>query len=178
LDLSRLESGALQMNRDWYAIGEAIHEAIRRMSRVLSDHPTTVDVPADLPPVCIDYPLIQQVLINLFGNIAKHTPPGTPVRVSARRAGGSLVVSVADEGPGIAASERRAVFQRFYRLEAAEGKRAGAGLGLAICRGFVEAHGGTIWIEDSAGLGTTVTFSLPLGEEEERRGEEGDPGRG
>jgi two-component system sensor histidine kinase KdpD len=177
LDVSRLEAGALRVHRDWVSIREAIDEALYRLARVLHDHPTTVDVPPDLPPVFVDYALIHQVLVNLLENVAKHTPSGTRIAVTARRDGSEVHVSVSDAGPGILHSEREAVFQRFYRLEESEGRRGGTGLGLAICKGFIEAHGGHIWVAETVQPGTTITFSIPLTAEEEERGEEVDSGR-
>jgi two-component system sensor histidine kinase KdpD len=178
LDVSRLQAGSLSLNRDWYSIEALIHETLRRSERLLERHPVTTDVSADLPAVSLDYPLVQQVLINLLDNAVKHTPAGTPIQITARQLPAEIQVSVSDRGPGIAASEREAVFGKFYRLEKSEHRRAGAGLGLAICRGFVEAHGGRIWIEESPGAGATVTFSLPVDGMEGRCGEEIDPRRG
>jgi two-component system sensor histidine kinase KdpD len=174
LDISRLQAGALRMNCDSYAVAEVVAEVVGRMARGLAGHPLEVRIPDDLPAVWIDCPLIQQVLTNLLENAVKHTPPATPIRITARRTTDGVAVSVADEGPGIAPSQREAVFARFYRLEESEGKRAGTGLGLAICRGFVEAHGGAIWIEESE-RGTHVTFSLPLAAVEAQFGEEVGP---
>jgi two-component system sensor histidine kinase KdpD len=176
LDLTRLQAGALRVNRDWYVLSEVVEEVLRRMARALSQHPLDTSLPDDLPPLWIDATLVQQVLINLIENAVKYTPPGTRIHLRARRTEGSVTLSVADEGPGIAPAERAAVFERFYRLEESEGKRTGTGLGLAICRGFIEAHGGAIGIEEG-GVGTTITFSLPS-EVGSERGEEIDPGRG
>jgi two-component system sensor histidine kinase KdpD len=105
--------------------------------------------------------LIQQVLVNLLENAAKYSPPGTPIELSASTNREQLIVEVADRGPGLPPTELDRVFNKFYRSANASG-RAGAGLGLAICRGIVELHGGKIEAENRPGGGAVFRFSLPL----------------
>jgi len=123
----------------------------------------TIDVrlPKDLPPVPIDAVLIEQVLINILENAAKYTSKGSPLEISAERTDGVVVVAVADRGPGVPREHLEEIFEKFYRLPR-EGESGGAGLGLAICRGIVEAHGGRIWAENREGGGAVFRFSIPI----------------
>jgi two-component system sensor histidine kinase KdpD len=161
LDLSRIEGGALRPDRDWHDLAELTHDAVTRTCAQTAGHPIRVDLPLDLPLVWLDYVEIGQVLVNLLVNAANYTPAGTPIVVSARRVDGEVVVAVADQGPGIPASRLPYIFDRFYRVDAGR-SRSGTGIGLAICKGLVEAHGGTIRAESVVGSGTTITFTLPI----------------
>jgi two-component system sensor histidine kinase KdpD len=111
--------------------------------------------------VPIDELLIEQVFINLLENAAKHTPPGTPITISAWVDGLAVVVEVADRGPGVPEGAEEAIFRKFYRVARAD-QSSGAGLGLTICRGIVAAHGGRMWVEASNGAGAAFRFTLPL----------------
>ena len=161
LDMSRIEGGALRPQRDWYDVGELIREVVGRLRAVLADRHVDLLVDDGLPPLSIDYLMIDQVLTNLLENAVKYTPPGTPIEARAQRAGTVVRVSVVDHGPGIPANKRRSVFDKFSRLEP-RSTISGSGLGLAVSRGLVEAHGGRIWIEETAGGGATFLFELPL----------------
>ncbi len=158
LDMSRLEAGALTIRRDAYALADIVHRALRNLPT--NDHPITVEVPDELPPVDVDAARIEVVLRNLLENAFKYTPAGMPVRVQARLRDEMVEVRVADRGPGIPPEHREHVFDRFYRMP--HGRVGGAGLGLAICKGFVEAHGGRIWIEDHPEGGAVFAFTLPV----------------
>ena len=160
LDLSRMESGTLRPERGWYDLAALVDDVLGRMRPRTAAHHVHVDVPEDLPPVPLDYVEIDQVLSNLIENVVVHTPPGTNVWLAARADGDALRVSVADDGPGISELGTRA-FAAFVRAGDRAGSR-GAGLGLAIARGLVEAHGGTIAASPRDGGGTTITFRLPL----------------
>ena len=166
LDLSRIEGGALRPDRDWNDLGDLVHDTVARLAGQTAGHTVTVDVPDDLPLVFLDYVEIGQVLVNLIGNAAKYTPEGTPIRVSVRRQGERVEVRVADRGPGIPADKLPRIFEGFYRA-AGDGvvsnSVTGTGIGLAIVKGLVEAHGGTIRAESVEGEGTTMTFTLPVG---------------
>jgi two-component system sensor histidine kinase KdpD len=157
LEMSRLEAGVLRPNKQLYPLAELVNDVVGRMRPLAADHRVVVDVPDDLPPVPLDYVQVDQVLSNLLENAFKYAPPGTEVRVVARTADGAVRVSVVDHGPGIPPDEQGMVFDRFYR-----GAR-GIGLGLAVARGLVEAHGGKIWAETTPGGGATISFTLPLG---------------
>lgn len=160
LDLTRLEAGAIQLQRELQPIEEVIGVVLRRMDRQLRNHPLETSVPTDLPPVPIDGLLVQQVLVNLLDNAAKFAPAGTPIRVAVERHGPELRVEVADRGPGLPPGEEHRVFERFYRGEGQAG--TGSGIGLAICRGVVELHGGRIFAENRPGGGASFRFTLPV----------------
>ena len=120
----------------------------------------TTRLPEDLPPVLVDGLLIEQVLINLLENATKHTPAGQPIDIEARRVADTIVVDVADRGPGLPTGEEHRIFDKFFGA----GTGGGAGLGLTICRAIVEAHGGRIRGENRPGGGAVFRFSLPAGE--------------
>jgi two-component system, OmpR family, sensor histidine kinase KdpD len=165
LDMTRLASGALRVTKEWQPLEEIVGAALGRVEDRLGAREVTVDLPEDLPLVPIDAVLLEQVLINLLENAAKYTPEGSPIELSARASGpeGSRVVTVeiADRGPGIPGGDLERVFEKFFRLTR-EGRSGGAGLGLAICRGVVEAHGGKIWAQNRDGGGASFCFTLPL----------------
>jgi two-component system, OmpR family, sensor histidine kinase KdpD len=121
-----------------------------------------VVLPANLPLVEFDATLIERVLFNLLENAGKYTPEGTAVRIGAEPAGNELVVSVTDGGPGVPASQREAIFEKFTR-GSRESATPGVGLGLAISRAIVEAHHGRIWVDDAPNGGARFAFTLPLG---------------
>ncbi|NPA91212.1 MAG: GAF domain-containing protein [Chloroflexi bacterium] len=158
LDMSRLEAGTLTIRQDVYHLGDIVARVLRTLNP--QEHPIQVDIPEDLPPVYVDAARVEVVLRNLLENALKYTPPGRPVRVRAFAEGDHVVVRVEDRGPGIPPEHRERIFDRFYRVP---GVRAGgAGLGLAICKGFVEAHGGRIWVEENPGGGAVFAFTLPI----------------
>ncbi len=161
LDLSRIEAGSLRPDRQWHDLGALIDDVVGRLRSVVGDHPVVTDVPEDLPPVLIDYVLTDEVVSNLLENAAKYTPDGTEIRISAALNGGAVEVRVADRGPGFTSEELPRVFEPFYRGDARAG-RTGTGLGLAVAKGLVEAHGGRIWAENRPDGGGVVGFSLPL----------------
>ncbi len=164
LDMVRVESGSLAVRRNWQPIEEALGVALLRMDERLAGREVTTDLPAGLPLVPIDELLVEQVFINLLENAVRHTPPGTPIQVSAWREDPGLVVEVADRGPGIPEGQAEMVFGKFHRV-GAPGRplsTEGAGLGLTICRGIVTAHGGRIWVEPRPGGGAAFRFTLPI----------------
>jgi len=161
LDMTRLQAGALEVQKQWQPPEEVIGAALARLSRQLKDHPVATHIAPDLPFAPLDDLLVQQVLVNLLENAARHTPPGTPVEVSARQEGNSVLIEVADRGPGLPPGDPSRLFEKFYRA-GDSASRMGAGLGLAICRGVVELHGGKIQAENRPGGGAAFRFSLPL----------------
>jgi two-component system sensor histidine kinase KdpD len=161
LDMIRLESGALQVQKDWQPLEEVVGVALIRLEERLKQHPVTVRLPSDLPLLMMDGLLVEQVFVNLLENAAKYTPAGTPVEITAAAGDGVVVVDVADRGPGFPPGEEARVFDKFYRVAGAT-STAGVGLGLTICRGIVTAHGGRIWAENRAGGGAVFHFTLPL----------------
>ena len=162
LDMARIESGEVRLRREWHSVEEMVGSAVRVTARVLAPRPVTTDLPADLPLVECDAVLVERVFVNLLENAAKYTPPTAGVRISARAEPGTMRITVADTGAGIRAGQEAAIFEKFTR-GARESAVAGVGLGLAICKAIVEAHGGTIAVENVEGGGAAFTFSLPLG---------------
>ncbi len=163
LQMTRLETGAIAVERDWAAISEIAGSVLARLSERLAGHHMMVDIPADLPLVRVDATLVDQALANLVENAARHTPSGTVVRVRGQRKGNELVVSVEDFGPGIDDRDIERVFDKFHR-GASEGAGRGVGLGLAICRAIVRLHQGKAWAERLPAGGTAFRFTLPVEE--------------
>jgi two-component system sensor histidine kinase KdpD len=159
LDMTRLEAGTLAVKKDWLPLEEVVGTALARMEKRLGNRPVAIHVPADLPLVQIDGVLIEQVLINLLENGVKYTPVKSEIDISASVSDGAVRVEVADRGPGFAPGEEERLFDKFYRGQTGDSR--GVGLGLAICRAIVEAHGGKIWAENRPGGGAAFRFTLP-----------------
>jgi two-component system sensor histidine kinase KdpD len=167
LDMSRIEGGALKPEKEWYPIEELVHDVLGHMQSLLHDRTVVVDIPEDLPPVELDYLQMDQVLTNLVENAVYYTPVQSPVELSAYVEGDTMVISVADRGPGIPLADRTHIFDKFYRVLGQQRQaRTGSGLGLAVCKGLVEAHGGSIWMETRTGGGSVFRFTLPIGKTE------------
>jgi two-component system sensor histidine kinase KdpD len=160
LDMMRLEAGAVQLNKEWHPLDEVIGAALARLEGRLRDHTVNTALPAELPLLLVDGVLLEQVVINLVENAVKYAPAGTTIDLVASVTDREVVVEVADRGPGIPVGEESLIFDKFYRGKFA--REGGVGLGLTICRGIVEAHGGHIWAENRPGGGALVRFSLPL----------------
>jgi two-component system sensor histidine kinase KdpD len=160
LEMTRLESGALQLRRDWHPIEEVVGAALGRLAKSLGARRVTLNISPDLPLVAIDDVLIEQVLVNLLDNAVKYTPPDSAIRIIVTATDRDVTVEVADRGPGLPKGQEGRVFEKFYRA-AVDGRR-GAGLGLAICRGVVLAHGGRIWAQNLPEGGVAFLFTLPL----------------
>ena len=159
LDMARLEGGTLALNRDWYPLEEIVGAALTRLRMRLGERPVRLDLPADLPLLRIDAVLVEQVFINLLENALKYTPSGSPIEIGATASAEAVSVTVADRGPGIPAGSEERIFEKFFRGEH-EGAQSGVGLGLAICRAIVAAHGGRIWVENRDGGGAAFRFTL------------------
>jgi two-component system, OmpR family, sensor histidine kinase KdpD len=160
LDLVRLESGQVVLRRDWQTLDDLVGSALTRYQERLAAHVVETRLAPDLPPVWVDATLIVQVFSNLFDNIAKYTPPGTHVSVSAVPAGDFVQVSVEDDGPGLPTGDPARLFDKFQR-GSGEGTVVGVGLGLAIAQAIVRAHGGEIEAQRRAGGGARFVFTLP-----------------
>jgi two-component system sensor histidine kinase KdpD len=160
LEVSRLESGNFRPRLNECDVTELIHVAVAETEHELAHHKLSLHVPADLPLVRMDFVLMQQVLTNLLSNAAAHTPPGTAIELSAKVEDKSLVLVVADTGPGIPVESLGRVFNKFYR--APNAPTGGTGLGLSLVKGFVEAHGGRVKAENRQGSGAIFTVYLPL----------------
>jgi two-component system, OmpR family, sensor histidine kinase KdpD len=160
LDMTRLESGAVRLKKEWQPVEEVLGAALTRTERRLGKRPISTSVRGDLLG-CFDAVLIEQVLVNLLENAAKYTPEGSPIDIGAERIENELVIEVSDRGPGVAPGDEVEIFEKFRR-GAAERAKSGIGLGLTICRAIVVAHGGRIWVENRSGGGATFKFALPL----------------
>ena len=172
LDMARLEAGGVRLNRQWSMLEEVVGAALRACRRSLAGHPVQVHVPPELPLLQLDAVLMERLFANLFENAAKYTPPSTPLAIDAalvHDAGRKYVkVSVDDNGPGLPSGMETRVFDKFTRGEK-ESAKAGIGLGLAICRAIVDAHGGSIGAEnrtetDGNVIGARFWFMLPADE--------------
>lgn len=163
LDMTRLAAGAIRPKKEWHPLDEIVGVALRRLDSRLVGRQADVKLAPDLPPVPLDDLLVEQVLLNLLDNAIKYAPAGSPISLTAKAIDGkrAVEIEVADRGPGVPQGERDRIFEKFYRVRQGE-TEAGAGLGLAICRGFVEAHGGRIWVEDREGGGARFCFTLPV----------------
>jgi two-component system sensor histidine kinase KdpD len=161
LNMSRIEAGALKPERSWNSLADIVTSAVERMRQQTEKHQLEVDVSADLPLVPVDYFQIEQVFINLISNSSKYSPEGTTIAIQARRVDGDMLhVTVSNQGPHVAEESLERIFDKFYRVTAAD-KVTGAGLGLSICKGIIEAHAGHIWAENLA-HGFAFNFTLPL----------------
>jgi len=161
LDVSRIEAGTLRLHWTEQRLPDVIARALAQVKDP-AGHTVTTDVPLDLPPLRLDARRIEVVVRNLVENAVKYSPPGSAARIQAERRDGHVQVTVTDEGPGVAPEHRDRIFDRFYRADDGYTRASGgAGLGLAICKGFVEAHGGSIRLEDSE-RGASFTFTLPM----------------
>jgi two-component system sensor histidine kinase KdpD len=159
LDMTRLESGGVELRRDLYPLEEIVGTVLQRMEPQLEGRAVTTELAENLPMVFVDDVLLGQVLWNLLENAAKYTPPGAPLELAAFESGGAILIEVRDRGPGIAPGEEERIFEKFYRGKSDNVR--GAGLGLPICRAIVQAHRGTIQALARDGGGTTFRISLP-----------------
>lgn len=158
LNLSRIEAGALKPDRQAVALDELIANRVRRLARLFAQVRIQVDLPADLPLADADYSQLDQVLTNLLENAARHSPRRSTLRIGARRRDDMVEVWILDEGPGVAPFEAERIFQPFRRGDGS----SSTGVGLAICKAIVEAHGGEITVQGAAGGGARFSFTVPV----------------
>ena len=163
LQMTRLETGAIPLERDWAALSEIVGAVLARLEERLRAHRVIVQLPDDLPLVRVDATLVEQALGNLLENCAKHTPAGTVVRIRAERSDAELLVTVEDYGGGLSQDDLERVFAKFHH-GAVEGGGTDIGLGLSICRAIVRLHGGRAWAERVPAGGTAFRFTLTLEE--------------
>jgi two-component system sensor histidine kinase KdpD len=161
LDMTRLASGGLLLKRDWVPLGEIVGSALTHLESRLETRTIAIDIPDDLPLLLVDPVLFEQLFVNLLENAEKHTPATSPITITARRVGQQVIIDVMDQGPGIGAAIQEKIFEKFFR--APDVRAPGAGLGLPICRGIAEAHGGTIVAENRPGGGALFRVSIPTG---------------
>ncbi len=163
LDAGRIEAGALTVDPEPTEVAALVDRARNTFLNGHGRHAIVIDLPPDLPRVTADRERVVQVLNNLFSNAARHAPESSPIRVDAVRDGVHVAISVSDQGPGIPPDRLPHLFRKHAGLLGGERGAAGAGLGLAICKGLVEAHGGRIRAEGGgAGRGARFTFTLPV----------------
>lgn len=161
LDMSRIEAGALNPQRQWNILAEIVGGVLAHLHRVTEGHQIVVAVSDDLPLVPVDYVQMEQVFTNLISNSLKYAPPGTTICVRASvRDDAALLVQVNNQGPTVPEEHLGRIFDKFYRVTAAD-RVTGTGLGLSICKGIIEAHGGRIWAENLPD-GFAFNFTLPL----------------
>jgi K+-sensing histidine kinase KdpD len=159
--MAGIQSGDVELNLERHSLTEMVDGALRLLGAVLAKHKVDVEMPAGLPPAMVDKGLMQRVFTSLIGNVAKHTPAATHVAIAARRAGNAIEISVEDNGPGLPKGREEEVFESFARGDK-QATRRGAGLGLAISRAIVEAHGGTIRAEPGRKKGARFVITIPI----------------
>jgi two-component system sensor histidine kinase KdpD len=164
LRMAKLEAGMVELRLEPYAIEEVIGAAIAQLGPLLDGRRCQVDLPPELPLVSFDFALMVHVLVNVLDNAIQYSPAESLIEVWASQAAGHCLLSVGDRGIGIPPEDRERVFEKFRRLTRAStaGTPGGVGLGLAVAKGIVKAHGGRIWAEGREGGGTVVTVSIPL----------------
>jgi two-component system sensor histidine kinase KdpD len=161
LEMARLESASLRLRREWQPLDEVIGSVLHRLEKGLAGRDVTAEVAPDLPLAEVDAVLMEQALLNILENALKYSPPGSPIDVSARREGdGAVVIEIADRGPGLPAGEEERIFEKFNRAGASA--VPGFGLGLTICRGIIEAHGGQVRARNRDGGGAVFRIVLPV----------------
>ncbi|MEJ5330360.1 MAG: ATP-binding protein [Desulfobaccales bacterium] len=176
LEMSRLQSGRVELNRDWHDLEEVLGSALNQLEARLQGRALTLELDPDLPLVHLDALLIERVFINLLDNALKYSPEERPITLRAFRSNGEVVVEVADQGPGLPPGAEAKVFDKFY--QAAPGSHRGVGLGLSICRSIVEIHGGRMEAANRPEGGAVFRFSLPLGENAPAHSQEMPPPQG
>jgi two-component system sensor histidine kinase KdpD len=164
LDMARLESGMLTLNKNWCDIQDIIGVAVNQLGEALAKHPLEINIPADMSLVQADYVLIEQVVVNLLDNAVKYSETDSKITISVLQDQNYLKAIVANRGNRIPETDLSRVFDKFYRLSSPL-QVSGTGLGLAICKGIIEAHNGEIWAENNDLGGVTITFTLPLSNE-------------
>jgi two-component system sensor histidine kinase VicK len=163
LDLGRMESGRLHLDRQPTDLSHLARGVIAEMAAQSVQHRLVDDFPSEPFVANVDAKRIEQVLRNLLDNAIKYSPGGGTVTVHGRRDKWKILILVSDDGIGIPAEEQGRIFERFRRVENEVTRRMrGAGLGLSVCQGIVEAHGGRIWVESQLGAGSTFCFTLPV----------------
>jgi two-component system sensor histidine kinase KdpD len=163
LDMARLESGLIKLNREWCDIQDIIGIVLRQHQELWAEHPLKINIPPDLPLVEVDSTLIEQVFANLLDNAVKYSPSGSEITITVEKQNQEMRIVVADKGKGLPPGHEDKVFDKFYRMHS-PGYVSGTGLGLSICKGIIEAHGGKIWAENRPGGGEMFYFALPLKE--------------
>ncbi len=161
LDMARLDSGVVELNKQWHPLEEIVGTVLTRLHKQLADRPVKVKLPEGIPMVFVDAVMIEQVLINLLENAVRYTPQGSELDITAEMSTNAVEIAVADRGAGIPKGREEHLFEKFYQARH-EAAQSGVGLGLAICRAIVEAHGGRINAQNRIDGGAVFTFVLPI----------------
>ena len=159
LNLTRIETGAIKVNKEWQPLEEIIGVVLNRLAERLKERPLDLKIPNDLPLVPFDTLLVEQVFANLMENALRHTPPGSPIEIAITSHDSAVLIEIADRGPGIPVREEETIFNKFAR---SKDTKMGSGIGLSICRAIIEAHGGRIWAENRPSGGATIKFLIPI----------------
>ena len=171
VDLARIDAGDISLHRNWGAVDDIIDAALAQAVPLTKNYHVNIVVAEELPVIRVDARTVTEVIYTLLDNASKYAPAGSTITISARRAADDAVaISVEDEGPGIPRPARELAFEKFYQGDShkVDSVRTGIGMGLAIAKGIVEAHGGRIWIEDAtSGHGARVVFTVPVGDEDD-----------
>jgi two-component system sensor histidine kinase KdpD len=176
LDMARLDSGMITLNRQWNVLEEIVGVALQSVKRELKDHDVRINIPADFPLLNIDGFLMEQVLVNLLENASRYTPAGSEIAITAVAKERTAEIHIIDNGPGLPSGSEEKVFDKFFRgsTVAPDGRR-GVGLGLAICQAIIEAHGGKITASNRGDGGAAFIIRLPCNEPAPRIEAEADP---
>jgi len=161
-EMAQLDANKVELQMEPHPIREAVEEAMEESRQTLGRHPVELRLPTDLPPVRMDLARIKEVLVHLLENAAKYSPPEAPIHITGEVKDRMLTTSVADRGPGIDDFEQSLVFDKFYRGRNQRLRVQGTGMGLAIAKAIVEAHGGRIGVTSQLGHGSVFYFSLPV----------------
>lgn len=159
LNMSRLESGFIKLKKDWVDVNELVYDVIKRLDHILDFYHVMIDMEESLPLFRLDFGLMEQVIYNLLNNASNYTPAGSLIKITGKCIEGRCVIYVEDNGSGFPEGEAEKAFDKFYRLE--NTKTGGTGLGLSIVRGFVEAHHGTVQLENRVPCGTKFIIDIP-----------------
>ncbi|CAH0995925.1 Adaptive-response sensory-kinase SasA [Emticicia aquatica] len=159
LNVSRLESGSIKPKLDWCDINELLHSVVNRLEKELVNHQIVVKIPQNIPYFKLDFALMEQAIYNIVYNSSLYTPNNSTITLTAANLSNQCFITIADNGKGFQQHELEQVFTKFYRSN--EEKTGGLGLGLSITKGFIEAHGGTIRVENVAGSGSLFTIIIP-----------------
>jgi two-component system sensor histidine kinase KdpD len=162
LDLARMQGAGVRLNKEWHSLDEIVGSALSQLGPALFKRQVRTDLPGDLPLLEVDASLIERVLVNLLDNALKYTPADAEISIGAQAVGDAMYCFVEDGGPGLPSGDPERLFEPFERGQK-ESAISGVGLGLALCRNIVEAHGGSIWAEAAQPSGTRFKIRLPLG---------------
>ena len=162
VEMSQLDAHEVQLDRQPHSIQELVDQALQNAQEIVQDHPVKVRLPENLKTISLDLRMMEKVLHHLLENAAKYSPPGSPIFISAEETKNALVISVADRGVGIDMLEKSFIFDKFYRGTGQRYRVHGTGMGLAIAKAIVEAHGGAIQVTSQVGQGSVFSFDLPF----------------